>query len=428
MRMFCRISAGRRPGRGGADRYRGGDGPLHTRKSAFADPLVDAYLAAGAEAGHPTTDDYNGEEQEGFSLAQSTIKNGRRCSAAVAYLRPALSGRNLSVRVAVQVTRVVLRGGRATGVEYFRKSVCSEVHARREVILCAGAINTPHTLMLSGIGDPEELGRHNIKVNCSLPGVGKNLQDHISAPIAYARKEPGPFHRMMRLDRVALELGKAAFLGTGLATDLPSGWIAFLKSSPGLKLPDIQFLFRAFPTGAGPYLPPFMRAFTDGFGCRPVVLRPESRGWLALRSSDPTQPLAIHQNFLATEGDRRTLRTGLRLLRDIADSKMLRPFIDAEVSPGADVRDDEDLDIHVRATAMTAYHPLGTCKMGNERDPESVVDSELRVRGLEALRVVDASVMPDHIGSNINGPVIMIAEKAADMIRGFPGLGPSAIH
>ena len=280
--------------------------------------------------------------------------------------------------------------------------------------------------MLSGIGDPEALAAHGIAALVELPGVGRNLQDHLSVAADYARREPGPFVAMMRLDRVALSLARAYCFGTGPFTETPSGWTGFVRSRPDVALPDIQFLFRAAPGGAGPYLPPFKPAFADGFSLRAVMLRPESRGEITLASADPRTPVHIRQNFLATEADRRTIRDGLRLVRRIVGAAPLSAFAARELAPGADKESDADLDAYIRATAATAHHPLGTCKMGPASDRMAVVDPELRVCGVAGLRVVDASVMPDMVGGNINAPVIMIAEKAADLIRGRAPLPAAA--
>jgi 4-pyridoxate dehydrogenase len=411
----------------GADAYRGGDGPLTTQYTRYADPLVDAFAAAGREAGYPATADYNGAQQEGFAAWQMTIRNGRRCSAAVAYLKPALARANLRVEVHALATRILLEQGRATGVELRKGGRTMVARAEREVILCGGVINSPQLLMLSGIGEPDELRRNGIDVTAALRGVGKNLQDHISASVAYGRSEPGPFLRKMRLDRIALDLAGTYLLGKGMTSDIPGGVMAFLKSAPDVTLPDIQLLFNAAPLWATPYLRPFRQPFMDGFACRVVLLRPESRGTVELASADPAMPVRIRQNFLSTENDRRTLRAGIRMVRDLGRQPALAPFVGKELSPGADRTSDADIDGHIRATGITVHHPLGTCRMGPDNDDMAVVDAELRVRGVTRLRVVDASVMPDLVGGNINAPVIMIAEKAADLIRGLPPLAPDIV-
>jgi 4-pyridoxate dehydrogenase len=403
---------------GGADTYRGGDGPLATRPSTYDDPLVEAYLAAGQAAGYPVTADYNGANPEGFGRLQMTIRNGWRCSASTAYLRPALGRANLDVLVKTLVTRIVLDGRRATGIEYLDNGERKIVRAEREVLLAGGVINSPQLLMLSGIGDPAELSAHSIDITTPLPGVGKNLQDHISASVEYRRRGAGPFCRTMRLDLLSIELAKAALFGTGFACDLPSGWTAFIKSRPDVELPDVQLIFRAVPLGAGPYLPPFKQAFVDGFGCRAILLRPKSRGEIRLSSDDPRLPPRIHQNFFTADGDLATLRAGLLLTRELARQASLKPFVEAEIAPGPDKTSDADIDSHIFATALTAHHPLGTCKMGPATDASAVVGPDLRVHGVDALRVVDASVMPDLVGGMINAPVVMIAERGADLVRG----------
>jgi 4-pyridoxate dehydrogenase len=406
---------------GGPSEYRGGDGPLTTQLTRFTDPLVEAYAEAGAFAGYRWTGDYNGREQEGFSRWQSTIRNGRRCSAALAYLKPAMARSNLRVETGALVNRVLMEGDRAVGVEYLsRNGRTVRIHATCEVLLAGGVINSPQLLMLSGIGDPAELRAHNIDVKVPLPAVGKNLQDHISAGLIYARKTPGKFHKAMRLDRIARELAKAYLFGTGFASDLPGGIFAFLKTDPAAPMPDIQLLFNAGSMAAKPYLPPFLPSFPDTFGCRVALLRPQSRGRVELASLDPRAKPRIFQNFLAVENDLEVLRAGLRMAREVGRQSPLAPFVASEVTP---LNSDAEIDAHIRATGITVHHPAGTCRMG--ADEGSVVDAELRVRGVDGLRVVDASVFPDLVGGNINAPVIMIAEKAADLILGRPTLPPS---
>jgi 4-pyridoxate dehydrogenase len=406
---------------GGADQYRGGDGPLSTRRTNFSDPIVEAFAAAGAAAGYRWTDDFNGRQQEGFTARQVTIRKGRRCSAAVAYLRPVLARQSLHVETGVLVNRVLIEGHRAVGVEYVNASGDAvQAYAVREVILAAGAINSPQLLMLSGIGDPAELRAHGIETKVPIAGVGKNLQDHLSADVGYVRKTPGKFHYEMRLDRILRDLAKAYLFGTGFASDVPGGVTAFLKTGLDPKLPDVQFLFRAGSLAAQPYLPPFLPSFADTFGCRVALLRPKSRGRVSLGSADPRAAMRIELNFLSEEDDLKVLRAGMRMAVDVGRQSPIAPYVASEVTP---LKTDAEIDSHIRATGITVYHPISTCRMGS--DDDAVVDPELRVRGIEALRVVDASVMPDLIGGNINAVVIMIAEKAADMIRGRPALAPS---
>jgi 4-pyridoxate dehydrogenase len=411
---------------GGADYFRGGNGPLTVQRCRYADPLVQAYTAAGVEAGHPVVADYNGATQDGFGTWQMTIRNGRRCSAAVAYLRPALRRPNLRVEVHALATRILMAGTCATGVEYLHNGVRQTAYAAREVILAGGVINSPQLLMLSGIGEAVSLQAHGIVPLIELPGVGRNLQDHMSVALFYARREPGPLAHKMRLDRIVAELMKTYFLGTGITNDLPAGVMAFLRSDEGQEIPDVQLLFNAAPLSARPYFLPFVKPYQDGFAARVVGLRPESRGRVELASADPGKAPRITQNFFASEKDVVTLRNAVRLAREVARQPALLPYLATEVAPGPAADTDEAIDAYIRATAITVHHPLGTCRMGAVTDPMTVVDSELRVLGAESLRVVDASVMPDLIGGNINAPVIMIAEKAADLILGRPALPPVA--
>jgi choline dehydrogenase-like flavoprotein len=408
----------------GGDAYRGGSGPLGVQTCKYQDPLVEAFGEVGDQAGYPWTDDYNGAQQEGFGRLQMTIKNGRRSSGSTAYLKPVLNRPNLKVEVETLVTRVLFDGPRATGIEVRRNGLPHEIHAEREVILSGGVINSPQLLMLSGIGNPGELARHDIETRVDLPGVGQNLQDHVSVMLLFRRKEPGPFFRNMRYDRVGLAMAQAYLTGTGFAADVPGGITAFLKSSPDEPVPDIQMLFTAAPLPAWPYFRPFKAPFNDGFVFRVVSLQPESRGQITLASDDPTALAMIRSNFLSTEKDWRTARTGVELARDLASKPALAPFVEAEAVPGAAKTSTEDIDNHIRNTAITVHHPLGTCRMGLEGDAMAVVDQELKVRGVEGLRVIDASVMPQLVSGNINAAVVMIAERAADLIRGRAPLAP----
>ncbi len=399
---------------GGESRYRGGKGPLSTQFCRYKDTLIEAFAQASVEAGYAQTDDYNGGRQEGFGRLQMTIAKGRRASTATAYLRPALKRPNLSVLTEAAATKVRLEGARATGVTFTHQGGERTVTAHKEVLLAGGVINTPQLLMLSGVGAPEELAAHGIETRVGLPGIGKNLQDHVSVILMYRRKTPGPFIRNMRADRIALDFAKTYLTGSGFSGDVPGGVVAFLKSGPELPLPDVQLLFTAAPLAAWPYFKPFKEPFTDGFATRIVATQPESRGTVRLTSADPSAAPLIHQNFLASPKDWASLRAGFRVARNLAAQPAMEPFVAAEFFPGPQCQSDDEIDEHIRKTSITVHHPAGTCRMGS--DPDSVVDPELKVRGVSGLRVVDASVMPDLVCGNINAAVIMIAEKAADLI------------
>lgn len=401
---------------GGASDYRGGSGPLATRPSKYSDVLVDASIQAAIEAGHAFNPDYNAAEQEGIAVMQSTIRRGRRCSASVAYLRPALSRRNLTLTMHAHVTRVLFDGNVARGVEYLQDGKLHELRARKEVLLCAGVALSPQLLMLSGIGAAEDLRRHGIDVGADLPKVGRNLRDHVSPVLLYRRKEPGPFQRAMRYDRIGVKMLQAGLLGTGIASDLPAGLVGFLKTPSALgPAPNLQIILNAAPLDAKPYL---FKGFNDGFGLRVILLRPESSGRIWLNSANPLDQPRIHQDFLQHDAEWKVLREGIRMARDIASRPALAFANGGARTPGSDgVDDDAGLDAFIRARALTTHHPLGTCAMATG-EADGVVDAQLRVFGTERLRVVDASVMPDMVGGNINAAVIMIAEKIADEIRG----------
>ncbi len=402
---------------GGESEYRGGSGPIKVRHSKYPDPLVQAVLDAGVQAGHPRVHDFNAADQHGMSVAQRNIYKGQRYSMADAYLRPALSRSNLKVETHAMASRIVIENGRAVGIEFTHGGVKKVVRAKREVLLSGGVINTTQLLMLSGIGHPDELAKFGIEVKSALPGVGKNLQDHVMTPLTFKRKNPGSLLRHMRLDRIVVDLARAYIFGTGFATELPAPISSYLKTSPELPAPDIQVLSYGGPPTAAPYFWPFSKPYQDGFSLLVVLLRPVSRGYLELVSTDPLQPMKIHQNFLTHDDDWRVLAKGIRLIRNISRQKALEPFVAEEIGPIAGKDSDEAISDHIHKTGATVYHPMGTCKMGAADDPMAVVDDELRVRGVAGLRVVDASVMPDLVGGNINSAIVMIAERASDLIK-----------
>ena len=401
---------------GGADAYRGGDGPLITMRARSQDPLHQAYREAALEIGIPWTDDFNGAQGEGIGEAQHTIRRGRRDSAATAYLHPVRTRANLTIKTGALATKILFEGSRAVGVRFEKNGQTIEARAAREVIIASGAINSPQLLMLSGVGPADKLRALGIAPLLDHGGVGDNLQDHISAGIVVARRTPGPIIDEMRADRAALNVARAYLFGSGPMSYLPTRYQSFVRTDPALDLPDVQLLVGGATLNAHPWFPGIKAPFKDAFSCAAAALHPKSRGRVDLASADPRMPARILENFLVDLDDVATIRRGLRLIRDMLSRKPFREFLGGELSPGTDVSDDRGLEAHIRRTARMVHHSLGTCRMGN--DPGAVVDSDLRVRGLDGLRVVDASVMPDLVGGNINAAVIMIAEKASDAILG----------
>ena len=406
----------------GGNDFHGGEGPLHVSNGKSSNPLFRAFVRAGIEAGHPETRDFNGAQQEGFGPYQLTIHNGKRWSAASAYLTPVLSRKNLTIESEALVSRILFEGKRAVGVEFVQDGKTVQVRASREVLLCGGAVNTPQVLLLSGIGDPETLGRFGIPVVQELKGVGKNLQDHLDCSIQYESSQPITLYSQAN-PLAAMKTGLQYMLfGTGLASGqgLESG--AFLKSRPDLETPDLQFHFIA----ALMYDHTRRKADRHGFMAHVCQLRPESRGYISLKSADPTVAPVIQPNYLEAEEDRRALREGVKLAREVFAQESFDPYRGPELMPGAHVTKDEQIDAFIRKTAETIYHPVGSAKMG--RDADSVVDPSLKVYGVEGLRVVDASVMPSLVSGNTNAPTIMIAEKAADMILSRQAPAPETVR
>ncbi len=404
----------------GADAWHGGDGPLHVSHASTPNPIYSAAVEAGRQAGYLTTKDFNGFQQEGWGPYQLTIKDGERWSSAKAYLYPALNRQNLTCVTGARTSRILLEGGKAIGVEYIVNGQAVTVHADAEVLLCAGAVQSPHILQLSGIGAADDLTPHGVKVRHELKGVGQNLQDHLDACLSWECPQPITAYSQTRgLGMLKAGLGYLLFRkGAGRQQMLESG--AFLRSRPDLDRPDLQFhTVLAIMQDHGK-----TRIEKDGFTFHVCQLRPESKGRTGLRSADPMDDPTIFANYLAAEEDRRALREGVKIGRDVAAQSALDPYRASEFAPGKEVQTDAEIDAWIRQKAETIYHPVGTCRMGVDGDPLAVVGGDLKVQGLQGLRVIDASVMPTLIGGNTNAPTMMIAEKIADVIRGRAALAP----
>jgi len=400
---------------GGANEFRGGDGPVGTEYAKTPDPIFPAWIEAGRQAGYPVTDDYNTDRQEGFGRGQFTIRDGRRSSSARAYLRPAKGRKNLVVKTGAMAQKITMSGTRAVGLDYVHERAVHTANAGSEVILCGGAFNSPQLLMLSGIGPAAHLKKMGITPLLDLP-VGEQLQDHLGIWITWRRTSPGTFHGKMRADRISLAMLQAYFLGTGPATVVPGGLHAFIKTEPGLPVPDIEFMFHTVPPATRMWFPGIRPAYDDAYAIRPTLLHPKSRGRVLLRSTDPFDPVHIQYDFFSDPDDLPRLREGFKRARAVGEQAAMTPYRAGEISPGAGARTDDEIDTYIRRTAITAHHPSSTCRMGT--DETAVLDTSLRVRGAEGLRVVDASAMPDLVGAHINACVFMIAEKAADLVRG----------
>lgn len=409
----------------GGDEFHGVGGPLWVEKSALSNPIYRAFIQAGAEAGYPLTEDFNGAQQEGFGPYQRTIRDGERWSASFAFLRPIEKIRpNLTIMSTGLVTKVLVEQGVAVGVEMVsgRGKQVEEVRATQEVLVCAGAVQSPQILKLSGIGPADELTKLGIDVKADLSDVGGNLQDHLDVLVHQEMTQPlSAYSAQKGLKKIAVGLDYLIRKkGVGRDQFLQAG--AFLKSREGLERPDIQL----HHVNALAFNHANEQVEKDGFMVHACQLRPESRGSIHLRSADPFDTPMIDPNYLATEEDRRVMRESLKMMRDILKQDALAPYRGPELSPGEPVKTDEEIDTFIRANAETIYHPVGTVRMGT--DDTAPLNGELCVRGVERLRVVDASVMPTLVGGNTNAPTIMIAEKAADMILGKPALAPKELE
>jgi choline dehydrogenase len=395
----------------GADTYHGVGGPLPVSDWRHADPLSEAFVVAAAETGIPTNPDFNGATQEGAGFFQTTTRRGRRASTAFSYLRPAKGRGNLHVETDALAQRILFEGRRARAVEYRQGSSLRTARARKEILVSGGAYNSPQLLQLSGVGPAELLKQHGIEIVLDAPGVGNDLQDHMQVRLVMRCAQRVTLNDIVNhpVRRVMAGVQYAA-LRKGPLTIAAGTSGAFFKTNPRLASPDIQIHFLPFSTDRmGEKLHSF-----SGFSASVCQLRPESRGSLRIKSADPTVPPEIRINYLATETDRAAFIEGLKVLRKILSAPALKPYVAEEVAPGPKISSDEELLSFCRQTGSTVYHPTSTCRMGN--DPLAVVDQRLRLRGIEGLRVVDASIMPDLMSGNTNAPTVMIAEKASDMI------------
>ncbi len=401
----------------GDEEYHGKGGPLSVKKSDREnDELLDVFIAAGQEAGIPFTPDFNGEQQEGVSRFEHTIRGSKRCSAAVGYLHPVLKRKNLHTETEVTVDVIVFEGKRAVAVEFIKNGKSHTVFANKEVILSAGAINSPQILLRSGVGPASEIKPHGLEVVHELPGVGQNLQDHLGVVSQFACTQPVTLHRSAVWWRTQLAGIQYLLMGKGDASFPPTAAGAFFKSAPSKAVPDMQihYVSVAVPDVHGRDDLPTEHGFSSiVYGCRP-----ESRGYLTLKTANPEDAPAMYPNYLTAEQDIVDIRNGFRITRDIFLQKAFDPYRGAQIKPSGDVNvdNDDELDGWIRATGETLYHPVGTCKMGN--DPMAVTNEHGQVHGLEGLRVVDASLMPTLVTGNTNAPTIMMAEKISDHIRG----------
>ena len=405
----------------GADAYHGGHGPLVVTTPQMANPLFGAFVDAAQQAGYAYTNDMNGFRQEGIGPMDQTTFRGRRWSTVKAYLEPASRRPNLAVRPRCLTLRILFEGRRAVGVEIAQRGQPARVRARREVILCGGAINSPQVLMLSGVGPADALGKLGIGVVADSPGVGQNLQDHIEIYVQHACTQPISLYSTQQpLAKLAIGIRwMLTGTGPGASNHFEAG--GFIRSRAGVRHPDLQYHF--LPIAAN--YDGKEKIDQHGFQLHVGPMRPSSRGSIRLKSADPRQHPAITFNYMQTEGDRAEMRAAVRLTREILAQKAFDPYRGVELKPGAAVVSDAQIDAFVRERAESAYHPSCSCAMGDTGD--AVVDGDLRVRGVEALRVVDASVMPAVVSGNLNAPTIMLAEKAADIIRGRTPLPPARV-
>ena len=400
-------------GHGGDASWRGRDGPLHVTRGKRDNPLVQAFVQAGRQAGYQLTEDYNGQQQEGFGPMEHTIHKGARWSAAKAYLRPALQRKNCNL-IRGLARKIVFSGRRAVGVELLAGAGLKTVRAKKEVILASSSINSPKLLMLSGIGPAAHLAAHGIEIVADRPGVGQNLQDHLEVYIQMAASQPVSLFKYWNVFGKAWVGLQWALTRSGPGASNQFESAGFIRSAAGVEYPDLQFHF----------LPIAVRydgkAASEGHGFQAHIgpMRSPSRGAVTLRSAKPEDSPKITFNYMSTEKDWIDFRAGIRLTREIFAQEAFRPYVKHEIQPGFELQTDAQIDEFIRAHAESAYHPCGTCKMGAADDPLAVVDPQTNVIGVKGLRVVDSSIFPQITNGNLNGPSIMVGEKASDLILG----------
>jgi choline dehydrogenase-like flavoprotein len=402
--------------------YHAQGGPIRVSHIPQPNPLNQAFLEAfAAVGGYPACADFTGASAEGYGLRQGTIRDGRRDSTAAAYLRPARARRNLVVLTQARVAQVLIESGRAIGVEALIGGRARRIRAERETVLAAGAIQSPQLLMLSGIGPPEELRAHRIAVRVAASGVGAHYQDHLAVPVLMETANTLSYGLSLRtLPRAALNLAQYALHRSGPLASNVFESTAFIRSGPGADRPDLQIVFQPARRNRGSFPLPL----GHGFAINAVGLYPRSTGRIRLASADPLATPRIEANLLGDAADLAPLLAGLRLARRLFATPAFARYRAVEVAPGPGAQSDAELAAYVRRAASTVHHPVSTCRMG--RDPEAVVDAELKVRGVTSLRVVDASVFPGIVGGNTNAPIVMVAEKAADLMLGRPSPPPAA--
>ncbi len=399
----------------GVSEAHGGAGPLSVSRHV-PDAAYVKIAETARRLGYPVSDDFERDTPDGFGVTDFTTHRGRRASTARRYLYPALRRGNLTLLSETQTTRLLFDGQRAIGVEVAKKGAVSTIYADGEVIVSGGAYNSPKLLMLSGIGPADDLRALGLKVVQDLPGVGQNLQDHPGVALTFNPKDRLPFDIQIRLDRLTLSVMQWGLSGGGVVAGLPFTAVAFCRTRPELERPDLEFLFSPAALNARVWFPGWRRLIRSSIGVSTWLMRPESRGWVKLRSADPKDNPRIQLNLLTDPRDCETLLKGLRMVRAFMATEPAASLVTGELTPGAEAQSDEALVAHIRAVIRTAQHPTSTCMMG--QGPEAVVDAELKVHGVSNLRVIDASIMPAIVGGHTNAPTIMIGEKGADLVRG----------